>query len=140
MLTAKAAMLLPLLRQAAGSWQQKYMCGCIMAAVVCSAVPATPAVPSNRAVSTSLFCQVLDESAIWSHIQTVEDTDALRRALPGLGLVGFVGDGSILPRLKYGVMLLDSVGIGSVTCAEECGSSSSHFSSILDDCSIMLHV
>eukprot|EP00775_Hariotina_reticulata_P003955 gene3955-4208_t len=51
-----------------------------------------------RAVNASLFCPVLDESAIWSHIQTVEDTDVLRRSLAGRGLVGFVGDGSILPR------------------------------------------
>lgn len=42
----------------------------------------------------------LDGSAIWRHITTVEDTEALRQALPGLGLVGFVGDGAILPRKR----------------------------------------
>jgi predicted ABC-class ATPase len=42
----------------------------------------------------------LDGAAIWSHITAVEDTEALRAALPGLGLVGFVGDGSTLPRKR----------------------------------------
>ncbi|KAI8472241.1 MAG: hypothetical protein J3K34DRAFT_213442 [Monoraphidium minutum] len=41
-----------------------------------------------------------DQAAIWRHIQVVEDTDALRAQLEGVGLVAFVGDGSILPRLS----------------------------------------
>jgi predicted ABC-class ATPase len=32
------------------------------------------------------------------HVETVEDADHLRRQLPGLGLVAFVADGSVLPR------------------------------------------
>lgn len=42
----------------------------------------------------------LDGASIWRHITTVEDTEVLRAALPGLGLVGFVGDGAILPRKR----------------------------------------
>ncbi|MGF1470700.1 MAG: ABC-ATPase domain-containing protein [Rubrobacteraceae bacterium] len=32
------------------------------------------------------------------HVEAVEDADHLRRLLPGLGLVAFVADGSVLPR------------------------------------------
>jgi hypothetical protein len=32
--------------------------------------------------------------------KVVEDTEALRAALPAAGLVAFVGDGSVLPRLR----------------------------------------
>lgn len=32
------------------------------------------------------------------HVETVEDSDDLRRLLPGLGLVAFVADGAVLPR------------------------------------------
>lgn len=53
-----------------------------------------------RAVHAALFYPSLDGGSIWSHIQTVEDTEALRQALPGLGLVGFVGNGAILPRKR----------------------------------------
>jgi hypothetical protein len=53
-----------------------------------------------RAVQAALFYPALDASSIWAHLQTVEDTEALRQALPGLGLVGFVGDGAILPRKR----------------------------------------
>ena len=40
----------------------------------------------------------LDDAAVRRHVACVEDTQALRDALPGLGLVAFVGDGSVLPR------------------------------------------
>jgi predicted ABC-class ATPase len=53
-----------------------------------------------RAVQAALFYPALDAGSIWSHLQTVEDTEALRQALSGLGLVGFVGDGAILPRKR----------------------------------------
>ena len=33
-----------------------------------------------------------------AHVECVEDTQALRDQLPGLGLVAFVGDGAVLPR------------------------------------------
>ncbi len=39
-----------------------------------------------------------DAAALWRHVKCVEDTQALRDALPSLNLVAFVGDGSILPR------------------------------------------
>ncbi len=40
----------------------------------------------------------MDTAAIWRHLQTVEDSQALRNTLPGMGLVAFVGDGAVLPR------------------------------------------
>jgi len=40
----------------------------------------------------------LDRKAVERHVQTGEDTDALRASLDGLGLVAFIGDGSVLPR------------------------------------------
>lgn len=39
-----------------------------------------------------------DARALRRHVDCVEDTEALRNALPGLGLVAFVGNGAILPR------------------------------------------
>ncbi|MGH3324808.1 MAG: P-loop domain-containing protein, partial [Streptomyces sp.] len=40
----------------------------------------------------------LDAGAVREFVETVEDSDALRAALPGLGLVAFVADGAVLPR------------------------------------------
>src|ERR687897_226410 len=40
----------------------------------------------------------VDAEAARLHVETVEDADHLRRRLPGLGLVAFVADGSVLPR------------------------------------------
>ena len=40
----------------------------------------------------------LDTPALLEHCAAVEDQDALRAALAGRGLVGFVGDGAVLPR------------------------------------------
>lgn len=59
------------------------------------------ALPCNRrAVRAALMYPALDAASIWRHISTVEDSQALRDALPGLGLVGFVGDGAVLPRKR----------------------------------------
>ena len=40
----------------------------------------------------------VDEEKARAHVESVEDADYLRGSLPGLGLVAFVADGSILPR------------------------------------------
>jgi predicted ABC-class ATPase len=55
----------------------------------------------SRSVQAALFYPALDGNSIWTHLQAVEDTDALRQALPGVGLVGFVGNGAILPRKRW---------------------------------------
>lgn len=39
-----------------------------------------------------------DRAAMKRHVECVEDAHWLRNALPSLGLVAFVGNGSILPR------------------------------------------
>ncbi|WP_076588776.1 ABC-ATPase domain-containing protein [Vibrio ostreicida] len=41
----------------------------------------------------------LDKPALIHHCETIEDQDAIRRQLDTLGLVAFVGNGSVLPRL-----------------------------------------
>jgi predicted ABC-class ATPase len=46
----------------------------------------------------SLRFASLDPEAIWRHLRTVEDAQALRGQLEKRGLVAFVADGSILPR------------------------------------------
>lgn len=51
-----------------------------------------------RYVDAGLQYQRQDKAAVARHVECVEDTDALRRMLPSIGLVAFVGDGSILPR------------------------------------------
>ncbi|GAB4823091.1 hypothetical protein N2152v2_010137 [Parachlorella kessleri] len=51
-----------------------------------------------RYVHTGLLYAQQDAEALRRQVACVEDTEALRAALPGLGLVAFVGDGSILPR------------------------------------------
>ena len=52
----------------------------------------------NRYVGAGLFYGAQDAEALRRHVDCVEDTDALRKTLPGLGLVAFVGNGSVLPR------------------------------------------
>lgn len=42
--------------------------------------------------------EALDAQQVREFVNTVEDTVVLRSQLPELGLVGFVGDGSVLPR------------------------------------------
>ncbi|EIE22453.1 hypothetical protein COCSUDRAFT_16516, partial [Coccomyxa subellipsoidea C-169] len=51
-----------------------------------------------RYIRAGLFYEMQDAAALRRHVDCVEDTEALRSALPGLGLVAFVGNGSILPR------------------------------------------
>lgn len=46
-------------------------------------------------VKSSLFP---DDADALSHVETVEDAEALRESLPSLGLVAFVADGARLPR------------------------------------------
>eukprot|EP00747_Dinoflagellata_sp_TGD_P046708 gnl/TRDRNA2_/TRDRNA2_144588_c0_seq1.p1 gnl/TRDRNA2_/TRDRNA2_144588_c0~~gnl/TRDRNA2_/TRDRNA2_144588_c0_seq1.p1 ORF type:complete len:426 (+),score=80.23 gnl/TRDRNA2_/TRDRNA2_144588_c0_seq1:464-1741(+) len=53
-------------------------------------------------VKRSLFYDAIDQQALRAHILSVEDQEAARSQLSKLGLVAFVGDGSILPR-KSGV-------------------------------------
>ncbi|WP_051846874.1 ABC-ATPase domain-containing protein [Streptomyces sp. NRRL F-5053] len=73
-----------------------------------------------------LLCQVLPRTAeralrhdasdaeeVRRFIETVEDSVALREALPGLGLVGFVADGAVLPR-RSGVDDRPATGSGIV--------------------------
>ncbi|NOX20429.1 MAG: ABC-ATPase domain-containing protein [Nitrospirae bacterium] len=51
-----------------------------------------------RIVSAALIYKNLDSSALYRHIETVEDADYLRGLLDKLGLIAFVADGSVLPR------------------------------------------
>lgn len=49
-------------------------------------------------VEQSLFFKNLDKIALARHLETVEDADALRNMLAPMGLIGFVGNGALLPR------------------------------------------
>ncbi|MFE0761959.1 P-loop domain-containing protein [Streptomyces smyrnaeus] len=51
-----------------------------------------------RVVEQALRYAALDAAEVRRFVETVEDSVALRDALPGLGLVGFVADGAVLPR------------------------------------------
>ena len=51
-----------------------------------------------RYVEAGLLYNTQDRAALKRQVECVEDTHWLRDALPSLGLVAFVGDGSILPR------------------------------------------
>lgn len=62
--------------------------------MLCREVPAI--------VNESLFFAACDRVALFRHIETAEDGDALRGQLADHGLVAFVADGSILPR-KSGI-------------------------------------
>ena len=48
-------------------------------------------------VNTALLYCYHDEEEITKYIQTMEDADAIRQALPKKGLAGFIGEGSRLP-------------------------------------------
>jgi predicted ABC-class ATPase len=48
----------------------------------------------------SLYYENLDRDVVYCHVETCEDADYLRAQLDPLGLIGFVGDGSILPRMS----------------------------------------
>lgn len=54
------------------------------------------------AVEKALFHSALDQDLLWAHIQSVEDQEFCRNQLSKMGLVGFVGNDSVLPR-KSGV-------------------------------------
>ncbi len=49
-------------------------------------------------VQRALRWATADAESVRRFVDSVEDTDALRRRLPGLGLVAFVAGGSVLPR------------------------------------------
>ncbi|MFW6138101.1 MAG: ABC-ATPase domain-containing protein [Spirochaetota bacterium] len=51
-----------------------------------------------RIVNDSLYFKNLHHKELYRHIETAEDADHLRNELEKQGLVGFVADGSILPR------------------------------------------
>ncbi len=51
-----------------------------------------------KVVEASLFADSLPVSALRNHVETIEDQEFLRDRLDGLGVVAFVGDGSVLPR------------------------------------------
>eukprot|EP00930_Biecheleria_cincta_P007349 TRINITY_DN108558_c0_g1_i1.p1 TRINITY_DN108558_c0_g1~~TRINITY_DN108558_c0_g1_i1.p1 ORF type:complete len:686 (-),score=120.61 TRINITY_DN108558_c0_g1_i1:127-2154(-) len=54
------------------------------------------------AVKQALFHKALDHESLWAHIQCAEDQESCRSQLAGMGLVGFVANGAVLPR-KSGV-------------------------------------
>jgi predicted ABC-class ATPase len=51
-------------------------------------------------VAGALLYGAIDAAALLSHIESVEDGAYLRAQLHSLGLVSFVADGSILPRVS----------------------------------------
>ncbi|WP_114451861.1 ABC-ATPase domain-containing protein [Halopolyspora algeriensis] len=51
-----------------------------------------------EAVAAALRWSSADQQRVREFVHSVEDTDALRRQLPELGLVAFVADGAVLPR------------------------------------------
>ncbi|MEU6262572.1 ABC-ATPase domain-containing protein [Saccharopolyspora shandongensis] len=50
------------------------------------------------AVEAALRWATADQRRLREFVDSIEDTDALRRVLPDLGLVAFVADGAMLPR------------------------------------------
>ena len=58
--------------------------------------------PEYLGLRGSLFLSALDKEMLRRHILSVEDQEFCRAALDRLGLVAFVGNGSVLPR-KSGV-------------------------------------
>ncbi len=51
-----------------------------------------------RIVDHALFFENLDPDELLRHIKTAEDADCARKLLPENGLIGFIADGSRLPR------------------------------------------
>ncbi|WP_019547507.1 ABC-ATPase domain-containing protein [Streptomyces sulphureus] len=51
-----------------------------------------------RVAQRALEYEALDAGQVRTFLETVEDSDALRRLLPERGLVAFVADGAVLPR------------------------------------------
>ncbi|MDI7248067.1 MAG: ABC-ATPase domain-containing protein [Bacillota bacterium] len=58
--------------------------------IICGAVP--------RLVRDALLFASIPVADLERHIETAEDSDALRAALPGLEIVAFVANGAVLPR------------------------------------------
>ncbi len=52
-----------------------------------------------RIVESSLFFRNLNEKELYEHIKTAEDADFLRNRLQEIGIVAFVADGAVLPRV-----------------------------------------
>ena len=52
----------------------------------------------RRIVYESMVFRAYKQSKLYNHIQTSENADAIRSALPGMGLAAFVAVGSVLPR------------------------------------------
>ncbi|MBQ0864072.1 ABC-ATPase domain-containing protein [Streptomyces sp. RK75] len=69
-----------------------------------------------RVVEQALRYAALDAAEVRRFVETVEDSVALRDALAGLGLVGFVADGAVLPR-RSGVDDRPATGDGVVPFA-----------------------
>ena len=65
--------------------------------------------PVRRYVLEGLTYARQDARALAAHVECVEDSQALRDLLPGLGLVAFVADGAILPRCAC-LSLLSRIG------------------------------
>ena len=53
-----------------------------------------------RIVESSLLFSKLDVRKLYEHIETIEDADALRNELESTGLIAFIADWSILPRVS----------------------------------------
>lgn len=53
-----------------------------------------------RCVQGALFFRSPNAEALYAAVDLAEDQQAIREALPGLGLCAFVADGSILPRMS----------------------------------------
>lgn len=49
-------------------------------------------------VRESMLWKSLNQTQLMEHIRSVEDQEVLRNSLENLGLIAFVGNGSILPR------------------------------------------
>ncbi|RPB20636.1 hypothetical protein L211DRAFT_841564 [Terfezia boudieri ATCC MYA-4762] len=64
-------------------------------------------------VKETMLWKSLDEAHLMAHIKSVEDQEVLRDNLEGMGLIAFVGNGSVLPRAS-GVSALPMTGPGVV--------------------------
>lgn len=64
-------------------------------------------------VKETMLWKSLDEAHLMAHIKSVEDQEVLRDNLESMGLIAFVGNGSVLPRAS-GVSALPMTGPGVV--------------------------
>ncbi|MDT0306256.1 ABC-ATPase domain-containing protein [Streptomyces sp. DSM 44917] len=76
--------------------------------LLCEALP--------RVAERALRHAALDPGEARAFVEAVEDSDALRRALPAHGLAAFVADGSVLPR-RSGASDLPAAGPGVIPFA-----------------------